>query len=1584
MRSRSAAFVPASFIALTAAFVIGLSSGGPQPRAAQGKTSGPTIPQNVRDRALRSGRARVIVELKLATPHVPERQLKTAQAIAGQRQAIATQAARVLATLPRGSHRVLHQFQTVPYVALEASPQALDALAALGSDVAHVFEDRIAKPVLMDSVPLIQGDQVWAAGYDGTGTVIAILDTGVDSTHPFLAGKVVGEACFSTTTPGTSQSVCPSGQDVQIGVGAAVPCAMDDCIHGTHVAGIAAGHDSTGAVTFSGVAKGAQVMAVQVFAEVTDASQCGGTAPCLGGFDSDIIAGLEYVYTNAFNGTYNIVSANMSLGEGDFGAFCDDTPYKAIIDNLRSVNVATVVAAGNDGLPDQLSEPACVSSAVSVGATTKTDDVAYFTNSAPFLSVWAPGDSITSSVPGGGYEELSGTSMASPHVAGAWGLLRQAVPDASVDAILSALETTGLPITDTRYDDVYGPGSGTTHPRVRLKYALDVLLPTPSPVPTISSLSPSKTFAGSGTLTLTVLGGGFTVRSTVEWNGNPRPTTLIDNGTLSVAIPGTDLTTQGTAQVHVNTAAPGGGISSDLPFVIGPPPTLTVNTTLVAPGDPVTMTLAGGDGGALDQLTLAPVGSDDGIFYYSDYVGAGVTDRTWTVPMPSTAGAYEFRLFVNNARVAASPTVTVDPTVHPIPVASSLSPTSVVMGGSPFTLTVTGSRFIPSSVVRWNGMDRATTYVSATQLTASIGAADIAAAGAAQVMVFNPAPAGGTSSALAIAINPPPAIAVSATSVAPGGVVTATLTNGFGGPYDWLALAATGAPDTSYLQRTYVGVNLTTQTWSIPMPSAPGAYEFRLFLNDGYVRAATSPTVTINAPGPGLTSISPATAPSGSSALVLTVNGSNFAANSTVRWNGGDRSTTFVSDTRVTASIPASDLASPGTAQVTVFTPAPGGGTSSAATFTIAQVPTIAVSATSVAGGTSVTATLTNGYGGSLDWLALAATSAPYPTYLQYTFVGNGVTNRTWTVTMPTTPGTYEFRLFLNNGYTRVATSPTVAVLPPPAPAPVLTSLSQTTAYVNQAFTLTLTGSSFTSTSVAYWNGASRSSATTFVSATQLKLAVPAADISAVGSVQVSVVTPVPGGGTSAWLPLTIATGPALTVSTTSAFTSASVNLTLSGGFGGSSDWIALAATGSPDTSNVSWFYVGSGVTSHTWAVTMPTTAGSYEFRLFLNNGNTRASTSPSILVSQAPNPEPVLNSLSQTLAVAGVPLTLTLNGNGFVSSSVGYWNGSPRATTFVSATQIKITVTAADVASVGTDQVSVTSPAPGGGTSTSLSINVVPDPVLSTDTEAAYTNGAVNLTLNGGVGGPQDWISLAATGSADTSYVSWFYIGSGVTAHTWPIAMPTTAGAYEFRLFLNNGYSKVATSPSITVTPAPNPAPTLTNPGAVVAGVPMVLTLTGTNFVSSSVAYWNGSPHTTTYVNPTQIKVTLTSADVATVGTAQLNVVTPAPGGGSSNIVAVTIAPAPVLSVNTTSAAHGTQVTVTLTGGLGGPNAWFDLAATGSPDTSYVTWAYVGSAGTTTTWTATMPATAGTYEFRLFRDSGYIRIATSPTVTVF
>ena len=91
--------------------------------------------------------------------------------------------------------------------------------------------------------------------------------------------------------------------------------------------------------------------------------------------------------------------------------------------------------------------------------------------------------------------------------------------------------------------------------------------------------------------------------------------------------------------------------------------------------------------------------------------------------MPDTVGAYEFRLFIGHGTLmATSPPITVDPSLNPAPVVTTLSPASTLAGGAAFSLTVNGSKFLASSIVRWNGASRPTTFVSATQLQASIGA----------------------------------------------------------------------------------------------------------------------------------------------------------------------------------------------------------------------------------------------------------------------------------------------------------------------------------------------------------------------------------------------------------------------------------------------------------------------------------------------------------------------------------------------------------------------------------------------------------------------------------------------------------------------------------------------------------------------------------------------------------------------------------------------------------------------------------------------------------------------------------------------
>ncbi len=370
-----------------------------------------------------------------------------------------------MAQLSSTDHGNVKTYRTLPLIALEVGPEALRRLAS-DPNVVRIQEDVAARAHLAQSVPLIGADVAWAQGHAGAGWSIAILDSGVARNHRFLVGKVVSEACYSSTGTGF-RSLCPGGVDASTAPGSGRNCAagIAGCDHGTHVAGIAAGRGPG----FSGVARAAQLISIQVFSRFTgdDCFNADLASPCALTFTSDQIRGLERVLE--LSSSLEIAAVNMSLGGPDaFPGHCDDDLRKLAIDELRSAGIATVAAAGNEGYDGRVDAPACISSAIAVGSTTKHDRISTFSNHGDIVDLLAPGSQIRSSVPGGRFAIFDGTSMATAHVAGAFAILRGADPLASVDEIETALTITGRPIGR----------AGIAKPRLRVDAALAALLGT--------------------------------------------------------------------------------------------------------------------------------------------------------------------------------------------------------------------------------------------------------------------------------------------------------------------------------------------------------------------------------------------------------------------------------------------------------------------------------------------------------------------------------------------------------------------------------------------------------------------------------------------------------------------------------------------------------------------------------------------------------------------------------------------------------------------------------------------------------------------------------------------------------------------------------------------------------------------------------------------------------------------------------------------------------------------------------------------------------------------------------------------------
>ncbi|MGW0334633.1 S8 family peptidase [Streptomyces sp. NPDC003011] len=297
------------------------------------------------------------------------------------------------------------------------APELWDAVTngdKAASGVAHIWLDGVRKASLDKSVPQIGAPKAWAAGYDGKGVKIAVLDTGVDATHPDLKNQVIAAKNFTAAADTT-----------------------DKVGHGTHVASIAAGTGAKSGGAYKGVAPGAQVLNGKVLDDTGS------------GDDSGILAGMEWA---AAEGAQIV---NLSLGGTDTP---EVDPLEAAVNKLSAdKGILFAIAAGNSG-PESVGSPGSADAALTVGAVDDKDLLASFSSTGPRLGdgavkpdVTAPGVDITAASAKGsaieqevgekpaGYLSISGTSMATPHVAGAAAILKQQHPDWTYAELKGAL-----------------------------------------------------------------------------------------------------------------------------------------------------------------------------------------------------------------------------------------------------------------------------------------------------------------------------------------------------------------------------------------------------------------------------------------------------------------------------------------------------------------------------------------------------------------------------------------------------------------------------------------------------------------------------------------------------------------------------------------------------------------------------------------------------------------------------------------------------------------------------------------------------------------------------------------------------------------------------------------------------------------------------------------------------------------------------------------------------------------------------------------------------------------------------------------
>jgi hypothetical protein len=446
--------------------------------------------------------------------------------------------------------------------------------------------------------------------------------------------------------------------------------------------------------------------------------------------------------------------------------------------------------------------------------------------------------------------------------------------------------------------------------------------------PVVSSVTPDKGTVGSVGPSIVVAGNNFVPRSIVQLDGAPLATSFVSGTELRATIPTSKLAAVAVLRLSVGTSPPGGGASKEVTFEVqNPGATLTSLSPLSVVAGAGTTTLHATGSGFVPGAKIV-FGTTD---LTTTFVSSTALDATIPANLLVSSGTAPVNV-VNPPPGGGASTAISFTIANPAAAIQAINPSAAFVGSASLEMTVNGSGFVGGSLVLFNGATLATTYVSATQLKATVPSASLGAAGDFPVAVSNPPPGGGVTTPIVFKVQypAPQAGSLSPSSSIAGAGPTDVVVTGLGF-FITSQITFDGAPAaTTYIDATHLQATLTAAQLASAdsisvrvVNSAPGG------------GTSSALAFTVNNGLPAISSLNPSSVQAGSPDRSITITGTGFVPGSIAKSNGAIVMTTYVTATTLAAVVPSSHLINPGAIAITVTNPAPGGGTSAAKSLSI-------------------------------------------------------------------------------------------------------------------------------------------------------------------------------------------------------------------------------------------------------------------------------------------------------------------------------------------------------------------------------------------------------------------------------------------------------------------------------------------------------------------------------------------------------------------------------------------------------------------------------------------------------------------------